>query len=423
MRPGEAFRYYFIAVTAIVCPITAQSGYPIETITFAGADYPTEVLLTVSGLHAPMPFSEAALRDAAQKIESTGFFRSVQFRYEPAPDRKGYAVRFELTEDKDGLPGRIDLPGIDEEAVWTAIQAADALLTRQVPSSDTAQARYIQAIEAYAAQRGKPQKVAARVNSGEIGNRHPSMVFEPEGLKIIAAVRFIDTYALKPADLEAVLEPIAVNSGYTESRFRQLLDLNVRPIYEEHGYLGVVFDRLRLREDDSGHLTVETHVVDGRVYTLRNVTLDGPGIPEAEMRQAAGFHTGELANWKLFLENVRDAERVLRRRGYIAVRSRVERNLNSHEGAADVIVHVTPGPQYRFGRLRLSGLPDDLQSRAERMWTLRTGQPLDGEYPDEFLRSVIKELHPPKSKLSRSLPPGDGENVLDVVIAFRPANN
>jgi len=130
MRPREAFRYYFIAVTAIVYPITAQSGYPIETITFVGADYPTEVLLTVSGLHAPMPFSEAALRDAAQRIENTGFFRSVQFRYEPAPDRKGYAVRFELTEDKDSLPGRIDLPGIDEDAVWTAIQAADPLLTR-----------------------------------------------------------------------------------------------------------------------------------------------------------------------------------------------------------------------------------------------------------------------------------------------------
>jgi outer membrane protein insertion porin family len=421
MRPREAFRYYFIAVTAIVCRIAAQSGYPIETITFTGADYPAAVLLTVSGLHAPMPFSEAALRDAAQRIESTGFFRSVQFHYEPAPDRKGYAVHFELTEDKDSLPGRIDLPGIDEDAVWMAIQAADPLLTRQVPSSDIAQARYIQGIEAYAAQNGKSQKVAARVNGGEIGDRRPSMVFEPEELKIIAAVRFIDTYALKPADLEAVLEPIAVNSGYTESRFRQLLDLNVRPIYEEHGYLGVVFDHLRLREDDSGHLTVETHVIDGRVYTLRNVTLDGPGIPEAEMRQAAGFHTGEPANWKLFLESVSDAERVLKRRGYIAVRSRVERNLNSHEGAADVIVHVTPGPQYRFGRLRLSGLPDDLQSRAERMWTLRTGQPLDGEYPDEFLRSVIKELRPPKFKLSRSLPPGDGENVLDVVIAFRPA--
>ncbi|MGD0618496.1 MAG: hypothetical protein ABSB67_12620, partial [Bryobacteraceae bacterium] len=313
MRGSGTFRYYFIAVTAIVWRVYAQSGYPIETITFAGTDYPTEVLFTASGLHAPMPFSEAALRDAAQRIESTGFFRSVQFRYEPAPDHKGYAVHFELTVDKDSLPGRIDLPGIDEEAVWTAIQAADPLLSRQIPSSDTAQARYIQAIEAYAAQHGQPQKLAARVNGGELGSQRATLVFEPEDLKIIAAVRFTDTYALKPADLEAVLEPIAVNSGYTESRFRQLLDLNVRPIYEEHGYLGVVFDRLRLREDDSGHLIVETHVIDGRVYTLRNVTFDGPGIPEAEMRQAAGFHTGEPANWKVFLQNVAEAERVLKR--------------------------------------------------------------------------------------------------------------
>ena len=219
MRPRAVLLYYFIAVTIIIVRLSAQSGYPIETIEFIGSEYPQATLLAATGLHAPMAFSEAALREAGQRLQSTGFFRSVQFHYEPAPDKKGYAVRFELTEDKDSLPGRIDLPGIDENAVWDAIIAADPLLTRQVPSNDIALARYLKAIEAYAAQHGQPQKIAARTNGGRLGSDPVTLVFEPEDLKVIAAVRFTDTYAVKPADLEAVLEPIAVNSGYTESRF------------------------------------------------------------------------------------------------------------------------------------------------------------------------------------------------------------
>jgi outer membrane protein assembly factor BamA len=410
---------YFIIVAAIVGRICAQSGYPIETIEFGGSDYPRDALLGVTALHPGMPFGETALRDAAQRLQGTGFFRSVQFRYEPAADRKGYAVRFELVEDKDSVPARIDLPGIDEDAVWDALHTADPLLARQVPSNDIAQGRYIQAIEAYAAQHGQPQKVTARLNGGEIGSRRATLVFEPENLAPIAAVRFTDTYALKPADLEAVLEPIAAGSGYTASRFRQLLDLNVRPLYEEHGFLGVVFDHFKLQEDDSGRVTVTTHVVDGRAYTLGKVALDGPGLPEAELRQAAGFHIGERANWKAFLESVANMDRVLKRQGHVYEKSRVERTLNSREGTVDVVVHVTPGPLYRFGRLELTGLPDDLQGKAERMWTLRAGQPLDGEYPAEYLHALLKELHGPKARISTSLRPGDGENVLNVEIAFR----
>ncbi|MGA3027985.1 MAG: POTRA domain-containing protein [Bryobacteraceae bacterium] len=399
--------------------ISAQSGYPIETIAFGGTEYPRDALLGAAGLHSGMPFNEAVLREAAQRLQSTGFFRSVQFRYQTAADRKGYAVRFDLIEDTDRMPARIDIPGIDEDAAWAALQAADPLLTKQAPANDVAQARYLHAIEEYVAQHADAQKIAARVNGGELGSQRAVLVFEPENLKVIAAVRFTDTYALKPADLEAALEPIAAGSGYTEARFRQLLNLNVRPLFEEQGFLGVVFDRIRLREDDSGRLTVETHVVDGRKYNLSAVTLDGPDLPEAQMRQAAKFRIGELADWKQFLQSVSEMERVLKRQGYLGEKSRVERTLHSREGTVDAVVHFNPGPQYRFGRLELSGLADDVKTMAEQRWTLRSGQPLNGEYPHAFLHDLYQELRASRARAAVSFRPGDGENVLDVVIAFR----
>ena len=410
-----AFVIYFIAVTATF----AQSSSPIETITFRGTEYPREALLAVTGLHTPMPFSEAILRDAAQKLQNTGFFRAVQFRYETARDRRGYAVTFDLTKDDDTMPARIDVPDVDEEAVWKELQSEDPLLTRQVPVNPIAQDRYLHAIERYLVEHGEEQKITARVNGGELGSARVTLLFEPENLPIIAAVRFTDTFAIKPADVEGVLEPIAANSGYTEGRFRQLLDLNARPLYEERGYLGVVFDKITLKYDDAGHLTVETRVIDGRKYNLGTVKLDGANLPEAELRQAAGFHTGALANWTEFRDGVENMDRVFKRRGYIGERSTIERKLNSREGTVDAVVHFAPGVQYRFGRLILTGLPPEVQTLAEGMWTLEAGQPLDAEYPREFLRAVIHDLKPRAGKFSQSFPPGDAPDVLNVEIAFR----
>ena len=403
-----------------MCGIAAQSGFPIETIEFHGSEYPRSALLTVTGLHAPMPFSEAALRDAAQKLQDTGFFRSVQFRYEPARSHRGYAVNFDLAEDTDSLPARIDIPDADENDVWTALEAADPLLRRKVPTNEVAEARYIKAIEAWCAQHGQPTKIAARQNGGNMQSRDQlSLVFEQADLPIIAAVRFIDTYVIKPVELEKVLEPIAANSGYSESRFRRLLDLNIRPIYEEQGFLGVVFDHIRLREDDSGHLTVETHVVDGRAYNLGNVTLEGPSLPEAEMRKAAAFHIGERANWTQFKDGVAEMERVLTKQGYLHEHMTVERTLHSKEGTVDAIVHVAPGVQYRFGKLALTGFPEDLRQLGERRWTLRPGQVLDGEYPYAFLHDFMKELRGTRGKVAISFEPGAGPDVMDVSIEMR----
>ncbi len=419
MLPRGTLPIYVIAVAAIVCRISAQSGFPIETIEFKGSEYPRAALLTASGLHAPMAFSEATLREAAQRLQDTGFFRTVQFHYEPARDHRGYAVGFDLTEDTDSLPARIDIPGVNEEDVWKALSAADPLLTRKVPSNDVAQGRYVRAIEAWVAKNAEPQKIAARVNGGRLGMDAETLVFEPENLKTITAVRFTDTYALKAADLEAVLEPIAANSGYTESRFRNLLDLNIRPMYEEQGFLGVVFDRIKLEEDDSGHLTVTTHVVDGRSYNLGTVALDGPNLPEGDLRNAARFRTGERANWKEFQDGVGEMERLLRRRGYVHEQAHVQRTLHSREGTVDAVVHLIPGPQFLFGKLELDGATADVQEEAGELWRLRAGQPMDGEYPAEFLHDLIKQLHGIKARVSTTLRAGDGENVLDVVIAFR----
>ena len=78
----------------------------------------------------------------------------------------------------------------------------------------------------------------------------------------IAAVKFEGTQALPAAALEAALAKVAAGSEYTESGFRELLDYNVRRLYEEQGLLGVSFPRIAGAKDASGGVVPGATLLD-----------------------------------------------------------------------------------------------------------------------------------------------------------------
>ena len=57
----------------------------------------------------------------------------------------------------------------------------------------------------------------------------------------VADVRFEGAHALSAAALRDAVARLVVGNRYSEREFRQVLDLNVRPLYEDRGYLKVEF--------------------------------------------------------------------------------------------------------------------------------------------------------------------------------------
>ncbi len=426
MHRMRQFSDSFGRITAAVLTLTAPSAIilagtklPIDAIEMKGSQYPREALIRASGLSVGTPAGDAEFHAAAEKLEQTGFFQSVQYRYGANTAHKGYAVTFTLVDDSMTMPARIDIPGVDENAAWTALAEADPLLTRRVPSNERAQSRYLQALESWAASNGHPEKLALRTNGGMNG-ANMTVVFEPAAMLHIEGLHFTRTRALTTDMLDDTLKQVALGSDYTEARFRQLLELNLRPLYEEHGYLSVEFVAVSAEKTGNGGVEVTTEVNEGRPYTLGRVDIDAPAtLPLEEMRKAAAFDTETIVNWTAFLKSINDMERPLRRTGYIGVKSTPERRLDDENHIVYVTVHVRPGPQFHFGRLDLNGLPPDVEQDARRLWQMRPGDPFDGDYPREFLGALTKKYALHGAKISAAVKLRPGESVADCDITFR----
>ena len=121
------------------------------------------------------------------------------------------------------------------------------------------------------------------------------MVFRPTDVPKIESVRFEGAQAIPAGTLETKLNPVAKGSPFTEYDVKQLLDVNIRPMYEEFGRLNVSFPLIKA---DGGAVTVR--VDEGRVYNIGQVrsTGDGPAISLA---------AGQIANWRKVNEALEEA--------------------------------------------------------------------------------------------------------------------
>jgi outer membrane protein assembly factor BamA len=103
------------------------------------------------------------------------------------------------------------------------------------------------------------------------------------------------------------------------------------------------------------------------------------------------FKPGELADMSKVNEGVERVRRAIRREGYMEVRVSADRKLDDEKKLVNVTIHVAPGPQFKMGKLKVTGL--DLNSEAEvrRIWVLKEGKPFNPEYPDLFLRRIKEQ--------------------------------
>jgi len=203
----------------------------------------------------------------------------------------------------------------------------------------------------------------------------------------------------------------------TERDFRRMLELNIRPLYEELGRLTVAFPRVQMAVT-AELAAVTTQVVEGPVWRLGKIDLAGDELPEAEMRAAAQFAEGRPANWKLFLASVSDMEQVLRRDGYIHAESKPTRSFREADRTVDVRVDVQKGRRFFFGELQVHGLDPGMQQRVAAQWKLASGAPMDELYIRDFMKALVPVLAGRIKSFRSDLRPREGTNVVDVVLTF-----
>ena len=395
----------------------AAPGWRIETLRVEGnRNYTPEQVLQVAKLSVGQAAAKPDFDAARDRLIATGAFENIGYRYAPSAANTGYDVVLEVQEATPVYPYKFeDLPA-DQKELQAALARNDLLAAGRIPATDTLMKRYTAALQQYLETKGFHGNVVARVSQENISDL--MIVFRPESSpQAVAEVRFTGASVLPPVELQRAIHDVAVGSVYQESRFRQFLDLAIRPLYENRGRLRVAFPELKTEKaPDVKGLIVTVAVREGDSYTLGDVKVVGAPVGRVK------FKTGETANMMAVQDSVEQVCAQVRRQGYLKVSSQVDRNFDDAKHIVNLTVRVTPGPQYTFGRLQIQGLDIIGEAAMKKMWSLEPGKPFDAAYPDVFLNRVREEgLFDSLGETKSVVKVDESARTADVTLVFKGA--
>ncbi|MBI4910495.1 MAG: hypothetical protein HY820_43175 [Acidobacteria bacterium] len=362
--------------------------FPIARLTVNGNRiFPTENILKVAGLKLGDPANEKIFEAARDRLLQCGYFESVGFQFGPAGGGDGYAASFEVIEIAQSYAVRFERLNKPDAELRALLQKADPLFHEKAPGTKQLLERYARLLEAVVG-----EKVIGQVTPD--GPADLKIVFRPQRMPpSIAEVDFEKNTVIPTAALRNAIAGVAVGAVFEEARFRQILDVSLRPLYEARGRLRVAFPKINAKPvADVNGLKVTVEVNEGESYQFGELTVEAPtGAPKSDMLRVADIKKGDLANF----DEVRGAtdrmKELMRKRGYLKTAITVDRKIDDAKKLVDLTAKVEPGRQYKFARLDIKGLDIISEPIVRKMWGVKEGQPFNPDYPDYFLKGVRDE--------------------------------
>jgi outer membrane protein insertion porin family len=367
----------------------APSAYTVENLTVEGnRAYTAEQIFTVAGLRVGQKAGKSEFDAARDKLEATGAFDNVSYRYAPSKDGEGYDAIFEVAEVGQLYPVRFaELPATDAQLrAW--LKQKDPLFRDKIPATKPVVDRYVSWISEFLSKQGYRQPLAGRLSAD--GGEDLAVLFRPaKGPPAIAHVIFTDTGDVPAGTLQTAMYGVAVGVPYSEPRVRQLLDNTIRPLYEAHGLLRVAFPKIETAPaKDVDGITVTVQVTPGPVYKLDRVRFIGADYSRSEWNNLSKLKTNQTVNFdevKAAQERIRASQR---REGHLDATSQVKRDIDDAEHTVGVEFQIDPGPLYTLGKVDMVGLDIVSEPEIRKMWGVAPGRPFNVEYPDHFLARV-----------------------------------
>ncbi len=404
------------AAKAVVTP----DKFPLRRIHIKGAKMLTPAQIqTVAGLPLDKPLGKVEFDAARDRLLATGYFESVAFQFGPiaatGPDQ-GYEAVFEVVEVPSVYEVDFENLAVSTPEIEAAMKAANIFYGPKVPGTQVVLGFYTRQIEQFLASQNHPQRVVGElVQSGK--NDYKILFRSAEPLPPVAHVTFTGNKAIAPILLQNAINDVAFGSPFSKEHFRQLLDNQIRPLYEAKGMIRVAFPLFTTEPAPKVkgvmvHVTVE----EGPVYNLSKISLAGA---DPDYEEYLKVKTGTVANFDRINDALATVKNQMKRNGYLDVQGTLERQIDDKATTVEVTAQMAPGPQFTMGKLTIEGLDLNSEPVVRKMWIVDEGKPFNAQYPDYFLRRIREDglfdgLGATKAVTARD----DRTHVVDVTLLF-----
>lgn len=401
--------------TAKPLPADPSKPFTLATLTVTGnTNLTAENIIAMSGLQKGAPVKKEDFDAAQQRLLESGLFETVAYRYEPTGQE--YRATLEVKEIPQIYPYRFESIAGDEKAMRAWLKEKEPLFGDRIPPTEPVIRRFATALTEFFKKSGADMEISGRLLPNEKGELE--VVFQPSSLPSVAEVQFTGNKTINNPTLQQAIAGTAIGAVYTETRFRQILDSTVRPLYEADGRLRVAFPTIETKPAIGVKGIVLTVAVnEGEQYKLADVRITGPMAGDKGLMKEGAFRVDEIVNMKAVDEGTDRMEAALKRRGYLTARSVTERKIDDSKKTVALTVEVDPGPQYKMGQLTIEGLDIQTEPEIRKMWAIKPNQPFDAEYPDLFI-SKMPEVLDNLGKTRAAVNPDPGTLKVDVILIF-----
>ncbi|HEX4001491.1 MAG TPA: POTRA domain-containing protein [Candidatus Acidoferrales bacterium] len=399
----------------------AQEGSSrLDSLQVTGsARFTSAQLAPATGLQVGSQVTRDDLQKAANTLAQLGSFSTVNYRFSSGD--AGVHVEYQVTDGPE-IPVSFDnFPGFTDDELKAAIKSGGVLFDGQAPEHGAILDDISDALAKAIAARGMNFAVSHSVVIEPSGDKVQQFHIEGGAIKI-ASIDFSDALAQSDPGIHARMGDI-VGRPFSHSAIDLFEFEQVRPVYLTHAFLQVHFDSPETKFAN-GAVDVVVRVVPGPAFTWGGVTWTGnTAVGVLDLDTAIPLHAGAPANGMKIEAGWEAAREVYMRDGYLDVDFKPVPKFDSAGAKVTYSVAVTEGPQYHMGKLVLSGLSIDGESRARAAWRIPPGAVFDEHVYEEFLSSGIQQafsgfpFH--YEKIGRFLQKNPASDTVDVMLDFQ----
>lgn len=372
-----------------------------------------EAILVAAGLANGQKVTQQEIEAAARKLVDTGYLAFASFNYQTREvnGQQMAALTFEVTEAPRNTDVLLDFPGREQAELFQKLKDNHKFFTGPMPASDSATKLAVKELEELV---GAPVETMLE---NDLQSHKNTLVFHLQYAPQIEAIEVAGNRTVSGSTVLGTITRLGVGQPYSDRRFRRLVELNVRPVYERLGRLEVQFRWLPPMIKDSA-VTARFEIDEGQLYRLGNIRMAGETIEPDQMLISGQFVKG-VANWEEIERSARKTLEPLRAQGYLGASVRILKNLRAEAGLVDITVEVKKSQQFIFGSLRVEGLPESDQKLAQTNLRLKVGEPYNDIYLRAYLRDYLTLISNKSKDLTQEMVARPGTSFIDLVWKFK----
>lgn len=374
----------------------AAPSAKLAALTATGsAQFTSDQVLAETGLKVGATVTRADLQSAADKLSALGTFAKVGYRFSSGVE--GVSVEYQVT-DAPLLPISFDnFPWVPEADLKDAIKAAVPLFDNSAPANGKILDDMADAVQRFLETKGIYVKVSHTPMSDPLTSAQTVEFVSAGAEEDVKSIDFSDALANTNRAIQERLQDL-IGKPYSLTALRLFEVEQIRPVYIERGLLRVTFkDPVIQAPPPNATVTAPTVVIHveidpGTAYNWGGVTWTGnSALTSTELNALVPFKAGQPSNGTQIQALWMSIQSAYGHKGYLDASVMPTPQYDDQAKRVNYTVAIEEGPQYKMGKLVLSGLSLEGERRVRGAWSIGEGAVFDETFFNEFIDHGAKD--------------------------------